>query len=230
MSGKNRNRRKDYGGENRGWCCRPIELPRHGRLARSCAPRENWKALGHAACAFAVILNGRLKLVCRFRRTFVLLPPSFHFLERNEQRSRPPAVSTYSVVTSYQAAVRIVEFYPRSRFHPRGNQFKTPLLLHNASRSAMISPEHPGVRFIHKQTERHNFYRDSDLPHSFILPYQFVNIGYNFLFFSLALVIFHVIDCFMNSYWRSTALPCAYIIIGVHVWMGVYLINWKSRT
>lgn len=68
---------------------------RHGRLARSCTPRENWKALGHRV---------------RFRRNFKWAPktgapppknrssPSFHFLRRNG-RARSRAVPTYSAVT-----------------------------------------------------------------------------------------------------------------------------------
>lgn len=67
--------------------------PRHGRLARSCAPRENWKALGHGVRFLAVILNGCLKLV----------------------RLRPLSTTVFSFSPTKQGALA------RLRFRLRGN-------------------------------------------------------------------------------------------------------------
>lgn len=72
---------------------------------------------------------------------------------------------------------------------------ETPLLLHNASRIVMISPERSSIRFIYKQTERRNLYRNSNLSRSFILLYQFLyEIKFLSLSYSLPSLMFHIID------------------------------------
>jgi len=171
------------------WMVLPADrAPRHGRLARSCAPRENWKALGYGV---------------RFRRNFKWAPKTgapptnrsalFIFLDETGElaRVRFRLIARLRLTVRTYAAVRIVEFYSHSRFHPRDNQFETPLLLHNASHIAMISPERSGNRFICKQIQHGNLYRCSNLPHSFILSYQFLY-GIEFSPFSLPFSLYYM--------------------------------------
>lgn len=78
---------------------------------------------------------------------------------------------------------------------------KLQLLLHNASRIAMISPERPG--FIRQQTGNVVIYIAIPTFRALFLPYQFLH-GIEFLppsaFLSpFSLVTFRVIDCSMNS-------------------------------
>lgn len=144
--GKIETREGDYmGGRESGMGLRwPMEFHCHGRLARSWASRENWKASGSAVRAFVVILNGRLEPACSAD-----VSPAPRLFIFSDETSAPRSFSTYSAAYIVSSSVQTYGYiYTNS---PRGilfavdfispaNQFQTPSLLHNTSRVAIISP------------------------------------------------------------------------------------------